>query len=170
MKRLAILLPLFALALGCKKDTAENAGDEKSSTNDKPNIVGKGTGDLSVGGGGGAVQAVRKAAARTVNDNELNNLRQFIALAIAEDPNQKPPSAEQIKELVKQDGKLVALIKDEVIILTNSQKPDGIWAYTKWPQRAGKHYVITAVGREEKTPAELTEALKAQGTEAKLEK
>jgi hypothetical protein len=167
MKRLAILLPLFVLSLGCQK-----ADDKKPGGDDKPNIVGNGAGNLSVGGGGGggADQAVRKAAARTVNENELKQLQLFILTAMTEDPSQKVPGADQIKELIKQDGKLVGFIKDEVIILTNSQKPDGIWAYTKWPQRAGKHYVITASGRDEKTPAELTDALKAQGSDVKLEK
>jgi hypothetical protein len=167
MKRLAILLPLFALSFGCQK-----AGNKKSDDNEKPNIVGNGAGNLSVGGGGGggAAQAVRKAAARTVNENELGQLKLFIFTAMTEDPNQKPPSAEQIKELIKQDGKLVGLIKDEVIILTNSQKPDGIWAYTKWPQKADKHVVVMASGLPEKTPTELTEALKAQGSDVKLEK
>jgi hypothetical protein len=173
MKRLAILLPLFALTLGCQKGTGKKADDDKPGTNDKPNIVGNGAGNLSVGGGGGgggAAQAVRKAAARTVNENELKQLQLFISTAMTEDPSQKPPSADQIKDLIKQDGKLVALIKEEVIILTNSQNPSGIWAYTKWPQKAGKHYVVMASGVPEKTPDELTEALKAQGNDVKLEK
>ncbi len=167
MIRLAFLAPLFMLSLSCQK------ADEKKSNGDvPPNIVPKGGGDLSVGGGGGggAAQAVRKAAARTVNDVELDQLKLMIVTAMTEDPNQNPPSADQIKEAARQNGKLAALIKDEVIILTNSQKRDGIWAYTKWPQRAGKHYVITASGRDEKTPDELATALKAQGSEVKLEK
>jgi hypothetical protein len=166
MKRYAMLPLLLLLALGCKKTMDKLADDAKPGADEKPQLIPKGSGDLS--GGGGAAQAVRNAAARTANDVELNDLKLAIATAAADDG--KPPSAERIKEEVRQNGKLTALIKDEVIILTNTQKKDGIWAYTKWPQRAGKHYVITAVGREEKTPAELTEALKAQGTEAHLEK
>ena len=146
MIRPAFLLPILLLSLGCQK-TADN---KKSDDEPKPNIVGNGSGNLSVGGGGGggAAQAVRKAAARTVNLAEIGDLRLTIVNAMTEDPNQNPPSAQQIKEAARQNGKLAGLIKDEVIILTDSQKKDGIWAYTKWPQKADKHYAITATGVE----------------------
>jgi hypothetical protein len=110
------------------------------------------------------------AAARTANDAQLNQLYTYINIAMTADTDQRVPNAEQIMQEIRQDGKLVALIKDEVIILTNNTNRDGIWAYTKWPQRAGNHYIITSQGRGDMAPAQLAQALQAQGTTPKLEK
>jgi hypothetical protein len=153
-----MLTLLIITPLGCSSSgtTAE----------EKPNIIPGGKGNLS---GGGALGGPRNAAARTVNDIQLSQLHKYISIAMTADADQRVPNAEQIMQEIRQDGKLVGLIKDEVIILTNNTSPQGIWAYTKWPQRGGNHYIITSAGRADMSPAQLQQALQAQGTTAKLE-
>jgi hypothetical protein len=163
MKRLAILLVLFVSPLGCKK-----AFDTTPGPDEKVQVVPGGSGNLT--GGGGAVQGTRKAAARTVNDHYLNQLHQIIFAAMTADGDQRMPSAEQIMQEVAQSKQIVAMIKDEIVILTDTKNSKAIWAYTKWPQRAEKHYVLTDAGRSDMTAAELEQALKAQGSVVKLEK
>lgn len=159
MKRLAMLALVFASPLGCSSSgtTAE----------ENPKVIPGGQGNLS---GGGALGGPRNAAARTVNDVQLSELHKYINIAMTAEPDQRVPDANQIMQEIRQDGKLVKLIQDEVIILTNNTNPQGIWAYTKWPQRGGNHYVITASGRGDMAPAQLAQALQAQGSVVKLEK
>ena len=165
MIRLLILALLFVTPFGCKK-----AFDTTVGSDETPKIIPSGVGNLSGGGGGGAVQDVRKAAARTVNDHNLDQMYKMIFDAMTSDPNGKVPNAEQIKEEIRQAGPIAAMVKDGIVILTNTQNKDGVWAYTKWPQRGGKHYVITGAGRGEMTPDDLTKALQAQGSTVTLEK
>jgi hypothetical protein len=168
MKRLLIVLPLLVVALSCKKAMKKLENDAQVQEGEQPRIVPKGDGNLSVGGGGGgggAVQGPRLAAARTVNDNNLNQLKFLFFNEMTADPNGKPPSADVIKETIRKEAPAIAaMVKDEIVILTNTDKADGILAYTKWPQRAGKHYAIKGGDRLEMTPDELTKALKSQGT------
>lgn len=168
MKRLTLLALLVLAPLGCKKALDKIGDDAKPGENEQPRVVPKGTGDLS--GGGGATQSVRKAAARTVNDHYLSQLHQMIVATMTEDVDGRVPDANRIMEEIKNVGPLNNMVKDEIVILTNNRDPQGIWAYTKWPQRAGKHYVITASGRGEMSPAELTRALETQRSTVKLEK
>jgi type II secretory pathway pseudopilin PulG len=162
MKRLATLMMAGLVLAGCKKLT-----DTTPDPDEKPQIIPKGTGNLSVGNGsGGASQAVRKAAARTANDAQLNQLHLFISQAYS--LNDRVPNANEIMQEIRTDGQLVALIKEEVIILTNNTQPEGIWAYTQWPQRNANHYIVTRSGRQEMSPADLRQALQAQGTTPKL--
>ena len=162
MTRLAILLALFVSPLGCNKLTNTTPGPEE-----KVKFL-PGPGDMS--GGGGAVQGTRMAAQRTVNDNDLNQFQLIISQAISGEADQRMPSADEIKDLIKQEGKLMKTINDEVIILTDTRKKDGIWAYTAWPQRGGKHYVLTIQGRGEMFPPDLKKALEAQGSPDKIAK
>ncbi len=159
MKRLATLMLLIVSPLGCK-DTSKPTDEEKAK------VVPRGTGNLS--GGGGAAQSVRKAAARTVNDHYLDQLRTMIAAL--ELQNSRVPSAKEIMDDVAQVKPVISMINDEIVILTDTKMQNGIWAYTKWPQRAEKHYVITINGRGEMTADELETALKAQGSVVRLEK
>jgi hypothetical protein len=162
MKRLALLLVLLVSPLGCKKALDTTPGPEEK-------VKGLPTqGDLSAGGGG--VQGVRQAAGRTVNDNNLHQLHQIIFAAQQADPDGRVPPADQIMREIAQSGKLVAMIKDETVILTNTSNTQGIWAYTKWPQRNGNHYVLMSAGRSDMSPKDLAEALKMQGSVVKLEK
>jgi hypothetical protein len=167
MKRLAILLVVLLVSpLGCKKALDKIGDQAKLEPDEKPQIIPKGTGDLS--GGGGALGSVRKATARIANDVQLDQLYKSIsAMELLEGG---VPSADSIKKDVRQNKQLAGLIDEEVIILTNTNKKDGIWAYTKWPQRASEHYVITQSGRGQMSPAELEKALKAQGSTVNLEK
>jgi len=166
MKRLAILLALLVSPLGCKKALDKIGDQAKLEPDEKPQVIPKGTGDLS--GGGGALGSVRKATARTANLVQLDQLKTTIASMELLEGGM--PSADAIKKDVRQDKQLAALIDEEVIILTGTNKKDGIWAYTKWPQRAGEHAVVTASGVGSKSPADLEKELKAQGSAAKLEK
>lgn len=162
MKRLALLLMMLVSPLGCKKALDTTPGPEEK-------VKGLPTqGDLSAGGG--AVQSVRKAAGRTVNDHNLNQLYQIIFAAQQADPDGRVPPADQIKREIAQVGPLVAMVKDEVVILTNTSNTQGIWVYTKWPQRNGNHYVLMSAGRSEMSPKDLAAALTAQGSVVKLEK
>ena len=45
------------------------------------------------------------------------------------------PGSTQIMEEIKQSNNLVKLIKDEVLILSNTSNPEGILVYLQWPQR-----------------------------------
>ncbi len=162
MKRLALLLIVLVSPLGCKK-----ALDTTPGKDENPKVIPGGKGDLS---GGAGIQAPRNAAARIANDNELTQLNLAIQTAWAADTNMNVPDANQIMQEIRQYGKVVAMIQQEIVILTNCTNKDGIWAYTKWPQRGGNHYAIIAQGRIEVSPAQLKQALQAQGSQVKLEK
>lgn len=163
MKRLVLLTLVLVSPMGCKK-----ALDTTPGKDENPKVIPGGKGDLT--GGGGAIQGPRKAVARTVNFNNLDQMHKIIFATIQEDPDARIPDANRIMQEIRQSGQLVAMINDEILILTNTSRPEGIIAYTKWPQRAGNHYVILASGVLDMDPAQLKQTLEAQGTVAKLEK
>ena len=167
MKRLILLMVVLVSPLGCKKLTDTSVGKDEN-----PQVIPGGKGNLTVGGGGGGggIQAPRKAAARVANTVQIDQLYKIIFTAIQLDPDEKIPDANQIMQEIRKDGKLVAMIHDEILILTNSTHPQGIIGYTKWPQQNGNHFVMTKSGVGPMAPAELMQALQAQGTMAKLEK
>lgn len=162
MKRLVLLLLVLVSPVGCKK-----ALDTTPGKDENPKVIPSGTGDLS---GGGGIQAPRNAAARIANDIEINQLYTAINTAWTLDTDMNVPNANQIMQEIRQYGKVVAMIQQEIVILTNCTNKDGIWAYTKWPQRNGNHYAIISSGRVEVAPAQLKQALEAQGSLVKLEK
>jgi hypothetical protein len=164
MKRLATLMMAGLVLAGCKKltDTTPDPDEKVKMINTKGNLsVGSPTGT-----GFGAQQAVRKAAARPVNFNDLKQLQIFIVQAETE--NGQVPNANDIMQIVGQAGSIVKAINDGVIILTNNTQREGIWAYTQWPQRGDNHYVVKASGVEDMAPGQLAQALHAQGTTPKL--
>jgi hypothetical protein len=168
MKRLAILLTACLALGGCKKAMKDIEDDTKVGKDEQPRIVPKGTGNLSVQGGEGATQATRKASARTTNFNNLSQLQKMIVAAEIE--NGRMPSAQDIREALRQAGQILAAVDDGIIILTDSTDRGGIWAYTQWPQRGGDHYAVKAAGVEPMSPDALAQALQAQGSEVKLSK
>ena len=163
MKRLVLLLVVLVSPLGCKK-----ALDTTPGKDENPQVIPGGKGNLT--GGGDAVQGPRNSVARTVNFNNLDQMYKIIFAAIQADTDARIPDANQIMQEIKQSGQLVKMITDEILILTNNTMPQAIIGYTKWPQRAGNHYVITSSGVVDMAPAQLIQALQAQGTPAKIEK
>jgi hypothetical protein len=162
MKRLALLLLVLVSPLGCKK-----ALDTTPGPDEKVKVIPSGAGDLS---GGGAIQAPRNTAARIANTSNLDQMHKLIYAAIQEDTDERIPDAKQVMQIIRQFGPAVKMVNEEILILTNNTTPQGIIAYTKWPQRAGNHFIITKSGWTDITPAKLAADLKAQGSVVKLEK
>ncbi|GIW84974.1 MAG: hypothetical protein KatS3mg107_0634 [Gemmataceae bacterium] len=80
------------------------------------------------GGGGGAIQAVRKAARRTQARNELHNLGLLIEQM--RDPFGKMPTREQIlQEVQRSYPQLYQAIQEGSYILTGTTDGSGVWAY-----------------------------------------
>ena len=126
------------------------------------------SGNLTVTGGQGAIQSPRMAAARTVNNVQLTQLH--LSMFQTWQLDNRVPSLEEITNEAKQNPQLYPLIKDEVIILTGTNRGDGVWAYTRFPQRMNEHYVIISTGVVQMAPEELRKRLEQQGSTIKMEK
>ena len=126
------------------------------------------SGNLTVTGGQGAIQAPRMAAARTVNNVQLTQLHLSMFQTWQLD-NRVPGRDEIIKE-AQQNSQLFPLIRDEVIILTGTNRGDGVWAYTRYPQRANEHYVVMSQGVVQMAPEELRKRLEQQMSPIKMDK
>ena len=87
---------------------------------------------LAVAGGGGAVQAVRGAAVRSVSQAELHDLHLFLENAAAA-TGQLPPREQTLTMLKRPDGnrKLVEMIEAGDIVLNSPRSREGVWAYDK---------------------------------------
>lgn len=125
-------------------------------------------GNLTVKGGEGGIRAPLLAAARTVNLAELKDLHLAIFQAITLDPGETPPDLAEVQQMVRQNHKLQKLVADGVVILTGSREKSGIFAYTQWPQRGGRHYVVVKEGVVEMEPNALQKQLESQGSVVKL--
>jgi hypothetical protein len=167
MKWCTLAFLALVLASGCSKKAKTEPANNTGGGG--PNIVNQG-GNLTVRGGEGAIQAPRMAAARTANEVELRDLHLGIFQAMQADPNETPPDLNEVKEIVRQNAKLAAHVKEEIVILTGSQQKDGVFAYTQWPQRMDQHYVVTKQGVEMMPAAELKKRLEAQKSPVKLSK
>jgi uncharacterized protein (DUF1015 family) len=77
--------------------------------------------------GGGAAQNVRQAARRVVALNDMNQ----IALTIAqlELDNNRMPNVNEIYTALSAYPNLKKLIDDKDVILTGTNKREGLWAY-----------------------------------------
>jgi hypothetical protein len=162
MKRLPLLLMMLVSPLGCKKALDTTPGPEE-----KVQVIPGGAGDLS---GGAGIQAPRNAAARIANTSNLDQMHKLIFAEIQGDPDERIPDAKQIMQIIRQFGPALKMVNEEILILTNNTTPQGIIAYTKWPQRAGNHFIITKSGWTDIAPAKLAADLKAQGSVVKMEK
>jgi hypothetical protein len=163
---LTLAVAVTLLAAGCKKAMDNVAKDASLGPNEKPKIIDT-TGNLT-GGSGGAIQATRKAAARTVNMAQLDQLSKSIQTLMTLDPSNKVPTLSAIQQEIRQNGQLMGLINEDVIVLTGFTGADGVWAYTQWPQRANNHYVITRSGVVDMDQAALRQTLQTQKSPIKL--
>ena len=170
-----VLLAVFAVAitLGCNKskpttqDTLPPPPTPYVSSGGGPAAPNQ-QGNLTVHGGEGAIQAPRMAAARLVNQIEMNQLYTSMFQTWLGD-NRVPTNDEMMKE-ARQNPQMLPLLRDEVIILAGATRGDQVWAYTQYPQRAGEHYVITQQGVEQMSPEVLRKRLEAQGASIKMSK
>jgi hypothetical protein len=117
---------------------------------------------LGGGGSGGAAQAVRKAATRAVNQNELNNIRTFIEAASVAS-GQMPPAQETVQSLQREAPATYKQIAEGAIVITGTRQREGIWAYTTDPQSTtGEHLIVTKDGVGRMMPDQLRQMLTQQ--------
>ncbi|MSR54356.1 MAG: hypothetical protein EXS09_13855 [Gemmataceae bacterium] len=117
MKRIVLIaLACFAMA-GCKKYRDQPV---QSNSSDQG------------GGSGGAVQAVRGAATRTVTAAELHDLHLFMTNAKLS-MGRVPTSQETWAEISQPSGnpKLTQMIREGLIVLVPNPQDEGLWAYDK---------------------------------------
>lgn len=117
---------------------------------------------VNTGGGGGAVQSVRKAVVRTVDQNDLKNIHLYIETASG--ASGRMPSKKDIIEALKSDpgaAKLAKMIEDGDIVLTDIKQREGVWAYPKHVLNDGG-YIITNEGVVRVSNVELEQKLKMQ--------
>lgn len=173
------LVMVAATAAGCGKKAAKNNQPDSTpppATTGLPPVVTTGTnpvapnqaGNLTVTGGQGAIQSPRMAAARTVNDVQLKNLH--LSMFQTWQLDNRVPSVDEVMKEARQNAQLYPLLKEGVVILTGTNRGDGVWAYTQYPQRNGNHYVIVQQGRVEMSPDELRMRLEQQMSPVKLAK
>jgi hypothetical protein len=168
MRSLTFVALVVALA-GCTKkpkSTEPDTGPPKHVSSGGGPLAPNQSGNLS--GGGGAIQATRKAAARTVNDAQMKDLHLSLSQAWLLD--NRLPTAQEIMDESRKNPQLLPLLQEEVIILTGATRGDQVWAYTQYPQRAGEHYVVTSQGVEQMPPEVLRGRLEQQGAPVKLAK
>jgi hypothetical protein len=186
MRKLLLIVLALGLAAGCKraldkvaedtqikedekfKSTKDYLTQQKGAGPEQPavhaptgtvlNPVASGGG----GGSGGAAQEVRRAATRTVNQHELNNLRLFIDTASL--ASGRMPSVQEITAALQKEAPATyKLVHERVIILTGTQTRESIWAYTYQPQTVdGIHLVVTSSGIERMNANELRQKLQQQ--------
>ena len=122
-------------------------------------------GNLTVRPGDG-VQSPRTAAARTVNDAQLKQLH--LSMFQAYQLDNAMPGINEVMNEAKQNRQLLPLLQEEVVVLTGTKNPDGVWAYSQYPQRNGNHYVLVQSGRVEMSPADLKARLTQEKSPIKM--
>ena len=116
MKRLALLLMMLVSPLGCKRlDTTPGPEEKPKGLPRDSDFSGSRVALRQCAGGGAA------------NDHDLNQLYQIVYAAYLRDD--RVHGSTQIMEEIKQSNNLVKLIKDEVLILSNTSNPEGILVY-----------------------------------------
>lgn len=176
MRRTMFVAVLMTAALGCKKEKKEaNKGGPDitppaatyvSSVGGNNPVNPNQSGNLSVTGGQGAIQSPRMAAARTVNDVQLQQLHLSMSQTFLLD--NRVPDINEIMQEARQNSQLFPLLKEEVIILTGTKDGNAVWAYTQYPQRNGNHYVIVSSGRVEMSPEDLRKRLEQERAPIKM--
>jgi hypothetical protein len=166
MRKLLLIGLVLVLMVGCKKRTTVQTTNPSPQpppqpapvVNNQPQVhapTGVVINPGPVGGGaGGAAQAVRGAAKRTVGLVEMDQLRLFIDTASSA-TGQMPTPQEITTALQREAPQIHKLIQDKAIILTGTRSRENIWAYTADPQ-AGRQYhvVITGSGVDDKVDAQ----------------
>lgn len=149
------------LATGCKdnKDFDGPGKGASPATQSGPQSTGP---IVNTGGGGGAVQSVRKAVVRTVDQNDLHNIKIYIENASL--ASGRMPSKKEIIEALKSDpgaAKIAKMIDDGDIVIPEIKQREGVWAYPKNVLTEGG-MVLTNEGVVRISNVELQEKLKAQ--------
>jgi hypothetical protein len=165
------VLVLAVGLVGCKKPKKPTQPDSEP-----PKYVSSGggaaapnqNGNLTVTGGQGAIQSPRMAIAREVNEAQMRDLHLSMSQSFLLD--NRLPTSDEIMKQSRQNSQLSPLLKEEVIILTGATRGDQVWAYSRYPQRAGNHFVITQQGVEHLSPDDLRKRLEAQGAPIKMAK
>jgi hypothetical protein len=184
MRQLLCCALVLALVPGCKKamdkmwKDAEVKPEENAKTlkqvltdqkapGDKPAVhapTGVVINPGAPGGSGGAAQAVRKAVVRSVNEQEMHNIRLIIVNAEL-NSGQMPSKQEVAQALMRESPKTYELVKENAIVVTGTKMREGIWAYTYEAQSAtGEHIVLRAGNVERMQGQLLAQALQQQGS------
>ena len=109
--------------------------------------------------GAGAVQNVRKAAARTVSINDMHQLGTFVEQMYSE--GGKMPAPKEIKDSIRRDApKVVADIDEGAIILTGTKDHAGLWAYEVDADKAGG--IVLVAGKANRADAAEVQQLLAR--------
>src|SRR5262249_15842702 len=110
-------------ATGCKKKTPPTSQPTDAAATQPTGV----RGNTAYVAGGGAAQNVPQAARRTA---ALKDMHQ-IALTISqwEIENNRMPNVNEIKSLLASSPNLKKLIDDGDVILTGTNRRDGLWAY-----------------------------------------
>src|SRR5262245_7757337 len=136
MRYLSLLLLTLVLLPGCKKamdklsqDTQVKPGEEFKNAQHAltrqqgaPSVHAPTGVVINSGGGGGsggAVQAVRQAVVRTVNQHEMDTIHKFMEAASSVN-GQLPTKQEVVQALQREAPKTYELINENVIILTGT--------------------------------------------------
>ena len=180
MRRLVLPAVILAACLaGCGKKAAKPAPDvtPTPATTPAPQPVSATTGsvaapnqagNLTVNGGAGGVHAPRMAAGRIANEAQLKDLQ--LSMFQTWTLDNRVPTADEIMKDAQKNAQLFPLLKEGVVVLTNTTRGDGVWAYTLYPQRANEHYVITQQGVAPMSADELQSRLETQKSPVKLAK
>jgi hypothetical protein len=116
-----------ALAGGCETKKKAKPTTKATETN-RSSAGGGGGGGSSSGGSGGAVQAVRGAVKRIVDQNDMRNIHLFIENASA--ASGRMPSVNDTYDAIKKEApKLAEKIDEGIITLCNARTREEIWAY-----------------------------------------
>lgn len=165
MRNLLLLALALVLLAGCKK-ASNKANPSKTNSSGEGMSVHAPTGvvinpGLGGGGSGGAAQAVRKAAARAVSQNELRNIHLYIENASLS--GQMPSAPEITQALMREAPATYKLIQEGAIVLTGTRSRESVWAYTKEAQSTtGEHLMVSNNGVGRITPQELNARLSQQ--------
>lgn len=163
MRRTWLVVPLsLGLFAGCQQAIDDEKNEKPKTlqqyltTPDKnPPPAAKKDADGTTGTVGGAVQAVRGAVRRTVEANDLANLRIYIENAsIGSSDGQMPTKDEILRDIAREMPKLVEAIKEGTLVLTGIKRREGVWAYEKSALDADG-MVLTNNGVERMTSAQL---------------
>ena len=125
--RTILTAAVFAAALAGGCETKKKAKPTTKAT-EPDRSSGGGGGGSSSGGSGGAVQAVRGAVKRIVDQNDLRNIHLFIENASGAS-GRMPSQNETYAAIQKEAPTLAKKIDDGIITLCNPRTREEIWAY-----------------------------------------
>jgi len=149
--RIFVLAICVAVSLaGCKKKVAPVASAPASSAPATDVAPGPGGGvvmNAGVGGGGGAVQAVRGAVqTKAVDANMMKQIHTYIEYASGAS-GKMPSPQETLAALQMEAPAIAALVNDGTIILNPTRSREAVWAYEKKAYES-RGWVATSQGVE----------------------